>query len=225
MKKVRLFLICGIMIACLSSCIFDISDILIDSDKNEYNVGGRGPANGYVFYDKGYYSDGWRYLEAIRYSDKVTFGYYRSQAYSNNMYVNGSQTYNFKSCTDTSIGQGENNTRLLVTAMGKYGDYAYRYESGYGTTSSYAANICSNYKYNGYDDWFLPSREELNAIYKELFKKGIGDFPYGFYWTSSEYQYSPEDVLLQLFDESYESGDFFYGPREQNAYMCLVRSF
>lgn len=29
-----------------------------------YWVGKTGPAGGYIFYDKGEYSDGWRYLEA-----------------------------------------------------------------------------------------------------------------------------------------------------------------
>ncbi|NCC64554.1 MAG: hypothetical protein EOM15_07850, partial [Spirochaetia bacterium] len=28
-----------------------------------YSIGDRGPASGIVFYDKGEYSDGWRYLE------------------------------------------------------------------------------------------------------------------------------------------------------------------
>ena len=29
-----------------------------------YKVGDRGPAGGWIFYDKGHYSDGWRYFEA-----------------------------------------------------------------------------------------------------------------------------------------------------------------
>jgi len=29
-----------------------------------YNLRDEGPAGGWVFYDKGYYSDGWRYMEA-----------------------------------------------------------------------------------------------------------------------------------------------------------------
>ena len=37
-----------------------------ESDKanKDYKIGDVGPAGGYIFFDKGYYSDGWRYLEA-----------------------------------------------------------------------------------------------------------------------------------------------------------------
>ena len=30
----------------------------------DYKIGDEGPAGGVIFYDKGEYSDGWRYLEA-----------------------------------------------------------------------------------------------------------------------------------------------------------------
>jgi len=36
---------------------------------------------------------------------------------------------------------------------------------------------------NGYDDWFLPSKDELNLLY--LQKGVVGGFAY--YWSSTEY--------------------------------------
>ena len=57
---------------CLDSCPFDAEND-IDNDGlccsesvNEvvYCIGVSGPAGGVIFYDKGYESDGWRYLEA-----------------------------------------------------------------------------------------------------------------------------------------------------------------
>lgn len=36
----------------------------VETVPQEYKIGGWGPGLGYVFFDKGYYSEGWRYLEA-----------------------------------------------------------------------------------------------------------------------------------------------------------------
>ena len=36
-------------------------------------------------------------------------------------------------------------------------------------------------------NWRLPTKEELNLMYKNLYKKEIGGFAAVFYWSSSEY--------------------------------------
>lgn len=41
--------------------------IKIEEHVSDYKVGNRGPSGGYIFYDKGLDSDGWRYLEAAPY--------------------------------------------------------------------------------------------------------------------------------------------------------------
>ena len=41
-----------------------IAIVLLISCRKEYRIGDIGPAGGFVFYDKGFYYDGWRYLEA-----------------------------------------------------------------------------------------------------------------------------------------------------------------
>ena len=47
-----------------------------------------------------------------------------------------------------------------------------------------AADICANLNSNGYDDWFLPSKDEINLMFNNL----IGAFSYETcYWSSSEY--------------------------------------
>jgi len=47
-----------------------------------------------------------------------------------------------------------------------------------------AKKMCTEYRGGGYDDWYLPSEEELNFIYRNLARKGkiIGS---GRFWSSS----------------------------------------
>ena len=50
-----------------------------------------------------------------------------------------------------------------------------------------AAMIASNYVLNGFNDWFLPSREDLVLIYRNLHSFGLGNFDVEMeYWSSSE---------------------------------------
>ena len=180
-----------------------------------YGIGDIGPAGGYIFYDKGSYSDGWRYLEAAPadleivdgvptvdstvsgYSygtykwdfDIFNFGLYRTTDDGSYLFVNGTTTYSATDCTGTSIGTGKTNTQLLVNAMG-----AETYSSGSGSskTADYAARLCDilTYTVNGvtYDDWFLPSKDELNLIYVNLYSAGlVGFLANSHYWSSSEH--------------------------------------
>ena len=56
-----------------------------------------------------------------------------------------------------------------------------------------AAGLCYSTLINGYQDWFLPSRDELMTMYTNLKLKGYGNFPtfWCSYWTSTEFAGSP----------------------------------
>ncbi|MCP4001467.1 MAG: DUF1566 domain-containing protein [Gammaproteobacteria bacterium] len=61
-----------------------------------------------------------------------------------------------------------------------------------------AARIADAYRLGGYDDWFLPSRAELNLLYQK--KSVVGGFVSEIYWSSTEkdsnsawYQYFGND--------------------------------
>jgi len=72
--------------------------------------------------------------------------------------------------TSTDIGAGQANTITILNGCSHTGT---------------AAQICNDLVLNGYDDWYLPSKDELNQIY--LQKNIIGGFVSGYCWSSSEY--------------------------------------
>jgi TolB-like protein len=126
----------------------------------EYEVGDFGPAGGWIFYDKGRVSNGWRYLEAAPSDTSFTAQW---GSYGRNT-----------GATDTAIGTGKQNTEIIVSYLRGIGE------------NGRAAQLCDNLVVKGYDDWFLPSKDELNLMYTNLKAKGMGRFNNDWYWSSSE---------------------------------------
>ncbi len=62
-----------------------------------------------------------------------------------------------------------------------------------------AARLCADLVLNGYDDWYLPSRDELFEMHANLRTFELGNFA-GWYWTSTEHD--SERAWSQLFDMS-----------------------
>ena len=70
-----------------------------------------------------------------------------------------------------TVGSGYQNTTDIVKGC-----------PGEGT----AAGICNDLELNGYDDWFLPSVDELMLMHDNLDSKGKGGFEDTFYWSSTQ---------------------------------------
>ena len=202
--------------------------VLLVSCGKVYNVGDIGPAGGYIFYDcdadnkSGNYDGlistecGWRYLEAAptdldgsTVETTYRFGYYRTSSSGSNLTIG----------TGTAIGTGKANTEALVKAMGET-----TYTSDYGTTEGrYAAKACADYSITVdgvvYDDWFLPSKDELDLMYCNLKEKDLGSFANFDYWSSSED--SNDSAWGQYFDDG-SQGSY---DRFSSNYVRPVRAF
>ena len=135
--------------------------------KMKYRIGKRGPAGGWIFYDKGNYSNGWRYLEAAPEDLPGTYDW--EGGWMGKLLIPGSQ--------GTAIGTGKSNSHATVNQTYRGKEY---------TMTSYPARMCMKYDGGGKNDWFLPSKDELNLIFKNLEKKDIGDFKSAWYWSSSQ---------------------------------------
>ncbi len=67
-----------------------------------------------------------------------------------------------------------------------------------GEQQLFAARVCDDLVAYGFDDWYLPSLGELNAMFEQLKLQDIGGFQDAIYWSSTEA--SPEDTPDYQFD-------------------------
>ena len=103
--------------------------------------------------------------------------------------------------TETGIGSGQENTTMIVSGCRTAG------------SENIAARLCDQLVLDGYSDWFLPSKEELNILYEQ--KEIIGGYEHGYYWSSSEF--ATNFAWYQHFDfgfQDYLNKDllYFYRP-------------
>lgn len=85
--------------------------------------------------------------------------------------------------TSTALGTGQSNTTAIVNAC---------------SAPDIAARICDDLELNGFDDWYLPSKDELNLLHQNLYLEQIGNFVTFRYWSSS--QFNQDFAWCQLFN-------------------------
>ena len=106
----------------------------------------------------------------------------------------------------TVIGTGAKNTAAIVASC---------------PTLGIAARVAQNYDGGGFNDWYLPSKDELNKLY--LNKTAVGGFDNGMpnsYWSSSVSKVGPP--WYQGFDDGF-SDNFGHGTETRR--VRAVRTF
>jgi hypothetical protein len=167
--------------------------------KAEYAIGDTGPAGGLIFYENpNYATDGWRYLEAAPYDQSAgaKWGCFREA-------IAGAR--------GTAVGTGKRNTLDVLAACPE---------------PDTAADLCADFSLNGIRGWFLPSRDELALMYRNLKANGAGDFRDGgvadnfTYWASSQ-QTADMAAHIDFADLGRQHGDDKDFPRRVRA----IRAF
>jgi hypothetical protein len=165
----------------------------------EYVPGDVGPAGGSIFYvNPNFAADGWRYLEAAPFDQSAgaTWGCFRQM-------IAGAR--------GTAVGTGKQNTADMVAAC---------------TDPATAARLCADLNLNGVRGWFLPSRDELALMYRNLKATGAARFGEDgvsdnfTYWASSQ-QTADMAAHIDFADLGRQHGDDKDFPRRVRA----IRAF
>ena len=126
-------------------------------------MGEFGASGGYVFFDKGEVSDGWRYLEAAP----------NDLTYNGSTQIKWGCTGTNIPLTDREVGEGLQNTNRIIQGC---------------SDANCAARLCDNYVVNNIDDWFLPSLDEMAYLDSSLNTIiNLGNSVDQVHWTSTQY--------------------------------------
>jgi FlaG/FlaF family flagellin (archaellin) len=110
--------------------------------------------------------------------------------------------------TSTSLGSGYNNTAIIISNC---------------SLSNSAAQFCDQLYLNGYQDWYLPAKDEFQSIIDNLFYNNIADLTAYVYWTSSTNSNGGAYAFYM------DSLPYYWGPwtdRQNNHFIIrAVRSF
>ena len=139
-----------------------------DFELGAFEVGDMGPAEGIIiFVDENEDYEDFIYLEAAPGDLEVDGSSIHSwgPGFDDPFLVGG---------TLESFGAGESNTALIVAEMEKEDE------------SGRAAQLVDAYSHAGFNDWYLPSKNELEYMCEEIHLDDEGDFENVFYWSSSE---------------------------------------
>ncbi|GHU84771.1 hypothetical protein FACS189473_2820 [Spirochaetia bacterium] len=159
--------------------------------EKEYRIGDTGPAGGLIFYINPQAGE-WKYLEAAPASAEFTrnWGLYEKTVR-----------------TDVTAGSGQQNTKTIAAALENNGEIG-------------AALMCVDLTTGGYRDWFLPSKAELNLMYRNLAMKSLGNFKSNWYLSSSGY-----DNNYSAWDQHFGDGSQNYYSRRDSYLVRAIRQF
>ncbi len=130
-------------------------------------LGKAGPSGGLIFFIDEADEHEWTYLKAAPASEDRSI----------NWGVSGTPSVHY-GADDAAIGAGAANTELAVEGS-EAGEGNYEFAE--------APKAARAMDHGGYDDWFIPSKDELRAMYETLhLEDEIGEFQERRYWSSTE---------------------------------------
>lgn len=114
----------------------------------------------------------------------------------------GIQWYNGSNTTigASYISDGKTNTSIIVANQG---------------AGNYAAQVCHDLDAYGYNDWYLPAKDELNALYQN--RDSIGGFGRVYYWSSTE------SNLIAAYLQYFDLGNQVETPKSSSMRVRCVR--
>jgi hypothetical protein len=113
-------------------------------------------------------------------------------------------------CQGTNIntllqqGSGASNTNLIINGC---------------NARPIAASVCADLVYNGFDDWFLPSKDELQLIYTNLKLQGLGGL------TNEYFRCSSQSGAHNAWALNFSNGSFASGTKNEYYQVRAVRAF
>jgi len=120
--------------------------------------------------------------------------------------------YDTTGATSTALGTGATNTTTIISVQG--------------ATETHAAGLARAYDGGGYDDWFLPSKDELNKMYLNratinttAASNSGSDFGTYYYWSSSEHD------LYIAWSQYFGNGNQGPTVKANTHYVRAVRAF
>lgn len=104
-----------------------------------------------------------------------------------------------------SESDGLANTKAIIAAVGNNPDYK---------NKPYAASLCTGLKANGFEDWYLPSVNELKGLFNSA--KAIGFGKKNTYWSSTETNGTQAMSVYMYNGKLYKNAKV-----NQNHYACV----
>ena len=184
-------------------------------------VGDIGPAGGVVFYDAGSKQSWGRWLEASPASCQTSGKVWRNAAANKKgtkqlplLYPEW-KTAAKNRVLSKAIGMGMKNTELI-----------WKQHKTLAAVAPTAAGYAGGLVCGGKDDWFLPSKDELDALYNvlaltdnDLTGNNSFGFTRGFYWTSSEYNNETAWTQLWVDGQQFDREKWLTGdPRKDGGF-------
>jgi hypothetical protein len=199
-------------------------------------VGETGPGGGTVFYvaSSQFTSTGSACDTACRYLEAAPTGWIKSPSYTGQndclpsadkfsldprcVWSSNASSWTQIWSSGKAIGTGYANTSAMITQ---------------GSTAGTAATVARAFQGGGKTDWFLPAKDELNALCKWAFKDTVNaicngsyrfwqwplTFAYRLYWSSSDHV--PAMAWSQSFREGIPANEF----KSSHKYVRPVRAF